>query len=247
MTQLTEELRSLGSAQAPRTLKLRVLQETTGGDRYAAMSTPLGNAFVAFSRNGISAVRRMDDPGAFERWFEDEHGRPARRVDALPERLRRRPAYDLRGLSSFEQAVLRKALEIPPGEVRTYSWIASEISKPKAVRAVGSALGRNPIPVLIPCHRVVRTDGTIGEYGLGGPEAKRIMLAAEGAEPDELERLARRGVRYVGSDTNNVFCFPTCRHARRIAEAHRVGFRSEGEALAAGYRACQACRPALAS
>jgi O-6-methylguanine DNA methyltransferase len=80
---------------------------------------------------------------------------------------------------------LIKAREIPAGQVRPYGWIASEIGRPKAVRAVGTALGRNPVPLLIPCHRVVRTDGRVGDYAFG-PPAKRALLAAEGLDPDAL-------------------------------------------------------------
>src|SRR5262249_5759625 len=141
-------------------------------------------------------------------------------------------------------AVLRKALEIPRGEVRPYSWIAREIGHPKAVRAVGSALAHNPVPILIPCHRVVKSDGTLGQYSMGGDEAKRRLLAAEGARPGPLEALARRGVRYFGSDTTRVFCFPSCRHARRVMAHHRVEWASEAAARRAGYRPCNVCRPA---
>jgi hypothetical protein len=113
---------------------------------------------------------------------------------------------------------------------------------------VGSALAGNPIPILIPCHRVVRSDGVIGQYGAGGPAAKRAILAHEGAEPDRLMELARRGVRFVGSRNTRVFCLPACRDARRIEEANRVPFHDEGEALRSGYRPCAHCRPgALAS
>src|ERR1700692_1181255 len=80
----------------------------------------------------------------------------------------RRLTYDLRSCTPFEAAVLRKALEIPRGQVRPYNWIAREIGRPKAMRAVGSALANNPVPILIPCHRVVRGDGKIGNYALGG-------------------------------------------------------------------------------
>ena len=66
-----------------------------------------------------------------------------------------------------------------------------EIGHPAAVRAVGSALRKNPVPVLIPCHRVVRSDGHIGQYALGGSDNKRAILAAEGLQSDEIERLAR--------------------------------------------------------
>jgi methylphosphotriester-DNA--protein-cysteine methyltransferase len=90
---------------------------------------------------------------------------------------------------------------------------------------------------------VVRSDGLIGEYSLGGPANKRTMLAAEGLDPDALERLARAGVRYLGSDTTRVYCLPSCHHARRISAAHQVPFRGASDPEASGYRACRACRP----
>ena len=88
---------------------------------------------------------------------------PPRLADAIVRRLggdrRVRIDLDLRGHSPFEQDVWRKALEIPRGEVRPYGWVAAEIGRPRAVRAVGTALGHNPVPLIVPCHRVVRTDG----------------------------------------------------------------------------------------
>jgi O-6-methylguanine DNA methyltransferase len=134
-------------------------------------------------------------------------------------------------------------MEVPAGEVRTYTWIAREIGRPAAVRAVGSALGRNPVPLLIPCHRVVRSDGTVSDYIFGAP-VKRALLRREGADPEGLERLARQGIRYLGSDTTRIYCFPTCRAARRITERHRVPLASARLAQAAGYRPCRLCRPA---
>ena len=139
---------------------------------------------------------------------------------------------DLRGHTAFERDVWQKALEIPRGEVRPYGWVAAEIGRPKAVRAVGTALGHNPVPLIVPCHRVVRSDGMIGQYSLGGPQNKRTILAAEGLDPDRLESEARAGIRFVGSDTTGAVCLPTCQHARRIAAAHRVPFRSLGTAVA---------------
>jgi O-6-methylguanine DNA methyltransferase len=153
---------------------------------------------------------------------------------------------DLRGLSEFERAVLLKALEIPAGEVRPYSWIAREIGHPSAVRAAGTALAKNPIPLVIPCHRVVRTDGHLGNYSLGGPSAKRRLLEVEGAEPDALEKLADSGVRYLGNEARRFFCYPTCGGFESLVRANRVLFASEREALAAGYRPCEDCRPAAA-
>jgi hypothetical protein len=93
---------------------------------------------------------------------------------------------------------------------------------------------------------VVRSDGSAGEYVFGS-EAKRAVLAAEGVDVERLEELARSGTRYYGSATTRIYCFPTCRNARRIAQPYRVAFRSRHQAAAAGYRPCQVCRPALAS
>lgn len=72
-------------------------------------------------------------------------------------------------LTEFEKAVLAATLSIPFGETRTYAWVARRIGKPKAVRAVGSALRKNPWPLIIPCHRVVRSDGAVGQYAGGEP------------------------------------------------------------------------------
>jgi O-6-methylguanine DNA methyltransferase len=151
---------------------------------------------------------------------------------------------DLRGATEFEQAVWRKTLEIPRGEIRPYGWVAAEIGKPAAVRAVGTALGHNPIPLVVPCHRVVRSDGLNGNYSMGGPANKRRILRIEGLDPDELEAQARAGVRYLGSDTTRNVCLPTCHNARRITAPHRVPFRSLSAASSAGYRPCRDCRPA---
>jgi O-6-methylguanine DNA methyltransferase len=139
-----------------------------------------------------------------------------------------------------------KTAQIPRGQVRTYSWVAREIGRPAAVRAVGTALANNPIPVLIPCHRVIRTDGVIGNYGAGGTEAKKQILAAEGVDPAEMERLAKARVRFFGSRTTHIFCLPTCHHARRVQARYQLQFHSEGEARAKGYRPCKVCRPAVA-
>ena len=118
-----------------------------------------------------------------------------------------------------------------------------EIGKPGSTRAVGNAVAGNPIPLIVPCHRVVRSDGRLGRYSLGEDANKGRLLAHEGADPEAIERLASRGVRYIGSDTTRIFCFPTCRDARRITAGHRVEFHSEAEAAAAGYRGCRRCRP----
>jgi O-6-methylguanine DNA methyltransferase len=222
------------------------------GVAYATLDTAIGRVFVAWAPTGVVAVRRASSPGAFERDFRRAF-REAAQPGAAPTRLVRAVRtpragrdvrVDLSRLTPFERAVLDKAREIPPGEVRSYAWVAREIGRPAAVRAVGSALGRNPVPLLIPCHRVLRSDGTISDYIWGSP-AKHALLRHEGVDPAALARLGRDGVRYLGNDTTRIYCFPTCRAARRITSRHRVPFRSVVQAAAVGYRPCRLCRPAL--
>ncbi len=224
-------------------------------DRLVTVESPAGDLFVAFNDDGIRAVMPAalfdHDVEKFATHHRAETGRPlvgaTRPPAGLVTALRNGRAtglrYDLSGLTPFERAVLAKTLEIPAGEVRPYGWVAREIGRPRAVRAVGSALGRNPVPVLIPCHRVVRSDGQIGNYGLGVP-MKRALLSAEGVDLERLERLADAGTRYLGSDTTGVFCVPSCAHALRIRPAHQVSFRSADAALGAGYQPCRHCTPA---
>jgi len=85
---------------------------------------------------------------------------------------------DLSGATPFQREVWEKNRLIPYGETRSYSWIAARIGKPGAARAVGQALGRNPIPIIIPCHRVVASDGKLGGFS-GGLEMKRHLLSLE--------------------------------------------------------------------
>lgn len=216
--------------------------------------SPLGEVFVAFTGDGVQFVRSVEslrgDAGLFAEAYRDRFGRPLRPANRAPAGLL--PALrgtaaaslrlDLRGLSDFEHDVLAATRRIPAGQIRPYGWIAREAGRPRAVRAVGSVLARNPVPLLIPCHRVVRADGLLGDY-MFGPAYKEQLLRAEQVDIDEVAALARQGVHYLGSATTGVVCFPTCPHARRITTVHRHGFRTIGTAIAAGYRPCLHCRP----
>jgi O-6-methylguanine DNA methyltransferase len=136
---------------------------------------------------------------------------------------------DLSPIAPFQRAVLDAAQDIPFGDVRSYSWIAETIGSPKAVRAVGTALGRNPVPIVIPCHRVLRSDGALGGYAFG-LDMKRRFLELEHETPA-----------LVGSTTARVVCRHGCSGERRIAERNRVVFASVAEARSAGYRPCKMC------
>jgi O-6-methylguanine DNA methyltransferase len=242
-------------AAAPPHVADDVLVEVGLADRMAPYASPIGTLWVAWNGRGVAEVELADHRADAVARHQARSGRPTLAAEALPPQLadaisrrlagesRVRIPLDLRGRSPFEVAVWSKALEIPRGEVRPYGWVAAEIGRPRAVRAVGTALGHNPVPLIVPCHRVVRTDGSIGEYSLGGSDNKRAILAAEGLDTGAMERAARHGERLSGSTTTRIVCWPTCRHARRTQDRYRVAFRSLREADAAGYRPCRVCRP----
>ena len=87
---------------------------------------------------------------------------------------------DLSNLTSFQKKVLEVVKTIPYGEVRSYKWVAERMGKPKAARAIGQALKKNPYPGIIPCHRVIRSDRKLGGYSKGTPKKKKL-LRKEGA------------------------------------------------------------------
>ena len=234
------------SAAAPADLMDRIAA------RWSYVEGPVEDVYVAFTAEGISSVVPASTvPGAagFAAEFARTFGRPLLPADRPPEgvqvALRSGSAtglrFDLRGRTPFERAVLEATLRIPPGEIRPYAWVAGQIDRPRAVRAVGTALGHNPVPLLIPCHRVIRSDGTMGQYGFG-PDMKRRLLDGEGIDVDRVEQMVRAGATFVGDEASRVVCMPTC-HRVAGAVGDRRGFRSLADAEEAGYRPCASCRP----
>jgi len=101
-------------------------------------------------------------------------------------------------------------------------------------------MATNPVPLLVSCHRVVRNDGTTGNYAFG-PEEKVGLLEGEGVPVEEIA-----GSPYLATPTTGIVCHATCRNARRIRPENRRHFRSTAEAAQAGYRPCKVCRPVVA-
>lgn len=133
---------------------------------------PEASAAEAVARLGVELLLTADDGGYFagltERLRHYFRGRPAVFDDRL----------DLSGATAFQNEVWRATRLIPYGETRSYGWVAASIGRDGAARAVGRALGQNPLPILIPCHRVVRAGGALGGFS-GSLEMKRRLLRLE--------------------------------------------------------------------
>jgi len=121
---------------------------------------------------GISPDRATLSPHRFQDLMERLRAYFAGHKVDFPDRL------DLSAATAFQREVWKATRLIPYGETRSYAWVAAQIGKPKAVRAAGQALGRNPLPVIIPCHRVLASNGGLGGFS-GGLEMKRFLLHLE--------------------------------------------------------------------
>ena len=156
--------------------------------RWTHFDSPLGQMLIAATSKGICRLTFEDSVQSLQRLFpyativEDAGGLRELVEGALDAIESPRAAHqlpiDVAG-TAFQESVWRELRKIPVGETRSYAEIAAAIGQPKAVRAVGTANGDNHVAVLIPCHRVIRSDGTLGGYA-GGLDRKRKLLAAEG-------------------------------------------------------------------
>jgi methylated-DNA-[protein]-cysteine S-methyltransferase len=162
---------------------------------YASVDSPLGPLVVAATPHGLVRVSYSEFRGEDE-VLEELARRVSPRVLEAPARLDgvrreldeyfegRRQGFDVpvdwSHLAGFTREVLRATAKIGFGEVSTYAGVAAEAGSPRAVRAAGNALGANPMPVIVPCHRVLRTGGGLGGY-TGGIERKEFLLRLEGA------------------------------------------------------------------
>jgi methylated-DNA-[protein]-cysteine S-methyltransferase len=159
---------------------------------YRTVDTPLGALLVAATERGVVRVAfaTEDHDAELDLLARDISPRVLRapsRIDPVARQLddyfagRRRHfdvPVDLRMVSGFRRDVIERIATIEYGTTWTYADLARSTGRPAAVRAVGTACGRNPVPVIVPCHRVVRSDGTTGQYR-GGPEAKVSLLSLE--------------------------------------------------------------------
>lgn len=168
---------------------MSALPRRAGFDR---IDSPLGPLFVVVTSDGLCAVRFHETEEGIEEWSQLnglELSLDPVAVQAIARELREyfdrsRTTFDLpvdlSTVSPFVQRVLRATSQVPFGRLTSYKSIARDIGEPGATRAVGNALGHNPVPIIIPCHRVIRSDGSLGGY-TGGTVIKRHLLTLEGS------------------------------------------------------------------
>jgi methylated-DNA-[protein]-cysteine S-methyltransferase len=229
---------------------------------YGIFPSPLGHILIARSEQGISLIEYLErgtslrasrlqrGPGvelaeaggeleaAYRELLEYLHGRRRRLTWPLDLRLVR---------SDFHRAVLRATAAVPYGAVIPYAGIAQEIGRATAARAVAQALRWNPLPIVIPCHRVIGTSGGLTGYAGGKVDLKRKLLSIEGVPI--ARRAGELGIRpqamYVLYPGDQEYCVPTCPSldARKPAPLKRFASREVAEA--AGLTPCTTCRPDL--
>jgi len=163
--------------------------ETVG---YSVIESPLGPLWIAVGPKGVVGIHYGAEPSAGElgrivRTYGPGVLPDARRADPVARELdqyfagkRKRfdVAVDLSPLTDFQRRILSATARVPYGDVSTYAKVAARAGSEKAMRAAGQALGSNPIPIVVPCHRVLASDGTLGGYS-GGLDAKRTLLSFE--------------------------------------------------------------------
>jgi methylated-DNA-[protein]-cysteine S-methyltransferase len=225
--------------------------------RAGILETALGEMLMAQSPRGLVTLRFLDmrdTPAAItalkQRFDVAEDELAAERIRREIERYLEGDPHALDDepvdLSLVESPFQRRALmrlrrAVPPGAVITYRALAAAVGSPDAQRAIGNTMASNPVPLFVPCHRVIRSDGTIGNYG-GGVERKLKLLRAEGFSLDSSERLPAGTV--MGHLQTHIFCNPRCRAAMRADHNRMVIFADSDHARGAGMRPCKLCRPA---
>jgi methylated-DNA-[protein]-cysteine S-methyltransferase len=161
---------------------------------YDVTESPVGPLFVALTDRGLCRISYDPEPERLAEQLARTFGtrvlRTPKAVDPVVRELDeyfegRRQSFDLpvdlRGRTGFSRAVLEKLARVPFGEVTTYGTLAAQAGRPRAARAVGTIMNRNPIPIVLPCHRVIGASGDLVGYG-GGLDRKRQLLDLESAD-----------------------------------------------------------------
>ncbi len=229
---------------------------------YRVFPSPLGHILIARSEQGVLLVRylgrrmliapsRLSREGGFEAVAAGaEMERLSQEFLEYLEGKRTRLEWpiDLRlARSDFHRMVLQVTAQLPYGAVTSYASIAQTVGRPKAVRAVAQALRWNPVPIAIPCHRVIGASGSLSGYAGNKIDLKQRLLAVEGVPTLRRDRDFRivREAMYMTQVGAHAYCLPTCGSLPSLTLARLMLFASRERAEAVGLRPCRACRPDL--
>lgn len=229
---------------------------------YRIFASPLGNILLARSEHGIALVEYLGGGTSLKasRLAQVEE------LEAVPggpelERLERELLDYLQGRrrelswpldwrlvsGDFSRTVLEATAAIPYGAVASYAGVARRIGRPSAVRAVAQALRWNPLPIVVPCHRVIGTSGRLVGYAGNKLALKQRLLSSEGVKlrPARRDFSVARDAMYALGEGENEYCLPTCGSIGTRSLALVTLFASRADAEARGLRPCTACRPDL--
>jgi len=228
---------------------------------YGVFPTPLGPLLIAATEQGISLVEYVRRRDGSDSWLlrqrridpEADAAPLARFHGELMEYLAGRRArldwpIDLRfARSEFQRKVLQATARVPYGAVTSYAGIASDIGQPSAVRAVAGALRRNPVPIVVPCHRIVGSSGALVGYAGTRIGLKEQLLEIEGVRLEHHRRDVEidRAAMYAWCRSKRSYCLPTCGAISKQPIGMVTLFASAHEAEALGLTPCDDCRPDL--
>ena len=252
-----------GLQEARRTLDSRLMLHSRPRLFFDVWHSPVGDIRIGKTDKGIALVEfvRSDEkksPGdSLQETFTLEKNSQA--IADLVRKLEDYFSGKLQNLnwivddtlmrSDFQREVLRATAEVPYGTVVTYQSIADTIGQSKAVRAVAQALRHNPIPIHIPCHRVIGSDGSLTGYAGNLTAIKKQILAVEGIPVVENVKgltIAKERM-YVGWRHDRSFCLPRCSSLKEQAAGDRAFIPSRARAEAMGYMPCEVCHPEINS
>jgi O-6-methylguanine DNA methyltransferase len=228
---------------------------------YGIFASPVGPILIARSEHGVALVEYLDRADLRRSRLQQLAGVEATIGGGEVEALYGELLEYLRGTrdrlqwpldfrltrGEFDRTVLRATAEIPRGAVKSYGGVAREIGRPDAVRAVAQALRRNPLPIVVPCHRVIGTDGALTGYAGTKLGLKKQLLGLEGVATTSRGRSPHvaRDAMYAVTRGDSEYCLPTCGSMRTSPLAGLTLFGSREQAEATGLRPCTTCRPDL--
>ena len=252
-----------GAARAREGLESRLADLRSRLVAYRVFPSPLGNILIAQSEHGVSLVEYLGTrsdlrASRLSQVAGIEPQEDGAEIEALyrelldylrGDRARLEWPLDLRlAKSDFHRTVLRATAAIPYGAVTSYAGIAAEIGKPRATRAVAQALRWNPLPIVVPCHRIIGTSGALTGYAGDKIGLKEQLLAVEGIRAvggRDHARVARNTLYHYDRNDQHEYCLPTCGDIARRPIGRVTLLASRELAGSLGLAPCTDCRPDL--